>query len=84
MKINGDFTLIVYLTTLIINSALLLLIIIKQRKNLKNPVYLSFILSVFFLLLWTIFNYLADTTSNYAQALFYDVLVCFHIFLSFS
>ncbi|OGI92354.1 hypothetical protein A3A09_00380 [Candidatus Nomurabacteria bacterium RIFCSPLOWO2_01_FULL_42_20] len=71
MKINGDFTLIVYLTTLIINSALLLLIIIKQRKNLKNPVYLSFILSVFFLLLWTIFNYLADTTSNYAQALFY-------------
>lgn len=67
MSLNSS----IFLVIVIVNATLLGVILFKQRKNLRDPTYLSFVLSICFLLLWSTCNYLADTTSNYAKALWY-------------
>jgi signal transduction histidine kinase len=81
-------TMIIFFSTLIINAVLLCVIIFKKWKEFWNPIYLYFVLSIFSLLLWTVFNYLADTTISHSDALFYTqatipsaFLMCWFIFL---
>jgi len=64
-------TLIIFLITTISNGLLLALVIFKKYKHLTNPSYATFVLGIFFLILWTLFNFLADTSSVYSHALFY-------------
>lgn len=62
---------IIFIVTVTINGGLLALVVLKKFKSLKNPMYLSFIFSILCLLLWTLFNYLADTTCNHSYVLLY-------------
>ncbi len=71
MDTFASFNLVIFLVTTIINVALGALVVVRQYHNLKKPVYASFIAAIFFIVLWTLFNYLADTTSAYDAALFY-------------
>lgn len=71
MNEGAYINLIIFLITSIINSALLAIVILKKCRHLKDPTCISFVFSIFFLLLWTLFNYLADTASDYNKALFF-------------
>ncbi len=55
----------------IINLGLISLIVLKQKNALKKTVNVTFILSVVFLLLWSLFNYLADNSATSSSALFW-------------
>jgi signal transduction histidine kinase len=80
---TSNINLIIFLITLIINTGLLLVIVFRKYKELRNPIYLSFICSIIFLLLWTLFNYLADSTSMHVQALVYTRATIPSAFLMF-
>lgn len=54
-----------------INLGLVSLIAIKQKKALKKTINVTFTLSVIFLLLWSLFNSLADNSANSSAALFW-------------
>ncbi len=59
----------IFLITAITNGLLFGLVAIKKQKELRDPKYWSFLCGIFFLLLWELFNYVADTTPHYARAL---------------
>lgn len=55
----------------VVNLGLISLIIIKQKDALKKTINITFILSVVFLLLWSLFNSMADNSLTSSAALFW-------------
>jgi len=61
----------ILLITIFANSFLSLLILFKKRKNLKDVNLISFLVGIVFLILWSIFNYLADNAQILEVSLFW-------------
>ncbi len=70
MKTN----LIIVIITTLINSLLLLLVIFKKKKKILIEQNLSFAFSVVFLIIWSLFNYLADSSISETVSLFFTRL----------
>jgi len=64
-------SILILTTTTVINLGLAVLILIKGNKGIKNPINTTFVLSVFSLVIWSLFNYLADNSLEIDQALFW-------------
>lgn len=62
---------IILLTTITINLSLALTIVIKKRNDLKDSNLIFFVLGIFFLAVWAVFNYLADTALSVESSLFW-------------
>lgn len=74
--------LLVLVLTTIVNVFLLGLLLFKDKSNTSKTAVNYFIASVVLLLLWSVFNYLADISLNETQALFWTRLTFFPGLLS--
>jgi len=63
--------LFILITTILLNAFLITLIIWAKRRDCRKKKYYSFILSIFFLILWAMANFLADVSTNSSQSLFW-------------
>ncbi len=71
MNTFASLNLVIFLITIIVNGALGALIVVRQHHNIRKPVYTSFLCAIFFIALWTLFNYLADTAQTHSAALLF-------------
>ncbi len=65
---------IVLIITSCINLFLLFIIVINKKSEINKTVNWSFILSIIFLIIWTLFNYLADSSTDAETALLWTRL----------